>query len=365
MKKKILFITKDTILKKMMENGEDMSGRAESLLGYNFLDPEKYEKSFVNLPRGEVKGFVGKFCHLLQKPFMKIVHVGIAIEAYPFFKKEIKAADIIFCVTDGIGLGLLLWKKLGFVKADVIIMIMGLPEKIKYFDHVPFVRGLISALLKKAAFITTLSDCAGERLKEYFHLNGDRIKTFHYGADIDFWRPLPEIKKENFILSIGNDGNRDFKTLISALPENTPLKIITKLPITENKDNVELIRDFLTNEKIREMHNQALFAVIPSIKLKEESAGLSSCLQIMATGTAVIISRAKALEELFIDGVDCLFYEPENANDLQEKIKTLLNDKDLRDKIAATGRKKVLENYTCQTMAERLDSIIYNNFNNN
>lgn len=356
--KKILFITKDSVLKKMTENGENMSGRMESLLGYNFLDPGKYEKSFANLPRGEVKSFVGHLCHLLEKPFAKIVRLGIALEVYPFLKKEIKNADIIFCVADGIGFGLLFWKKLGFVKADVIVMIMGLPEKIKYFEHFPFIRGFISALLKKASFVTTLSDCAGEKLKNYFHLDANRLKTFHYGADIDFWRPLPEIKKENFILSIGNDSNRDFKTLITALPENIPLKIVTKLPTREKKDNVEIINDFLTNEKIRELHNQALFAVIPSVKLKEESAGLSSALQIMASGTAVIISRAQALEELFIDGVDCLFYEPENADDLRDKIKILLNDKALRDKIAETGRKKVLGNYTCERMTERLEEII-------
>lgn len=363
--KKILFITKDSILKKMMENGENMSGRMETLLGYNFLNPEKYEKRFANLPRGEAKGFIGKFCRLLEKPFMKIVRVSIALDAYPLLKKDIKEADIIFCVADGIGFGLLFWKKLGFIKADVIVMIMGLTERIKYFKHVPFVRGFISALLKKAALLTTLSDCAGETLKNYFRLNPNKVKTFHYGADIDFWRPLPEIKKENFILSIGNDCNRDYETLITALPENASLKIITKMPIGEKKIGVEIIRDFLTNEKIREMHNQALFAVIPSIKLKEESAGLSSTLQIMAAGTAVIISRAQALEELFIDGVDCLFYESENASDLQEKIKTMINDETLRDKIAAGGRKKVLENFTCQKMAERLDSLIENDFNIN
>jgi glycosyltransferase involved in cell wall biosynthesis len=358
MKKKILFITKDSILKKLLEEGKDPDGRTEALLGYNFLSGEKYEKGYSNLPRGEIRGLVGRVCHFLEIPFRKIVHIGIALEAYPFLKKEIKAADIIFCVNDGIGLGVLFWKKLGFIKAEVIVMMMALPEKAKYLKGIPLINGFLAAILKKAAFVTTLSDIAGESLKKYFYLEPGRVRTFRYGTNIEYWRPQPEIKKEDFIFSIGNDRNRDFQTLIAALPENLSLKIVTKIPVATDKKNVEVSHDFFPGEALKKLYNQALFAVIPSVRLTEESAGLSSDLQLMASGTAVIISRAQAIEEVFTDGVDCLYYEPGNIDDLRKKIMTLLDNKALRDKIAEQGRQKVLNNFTCQKMAAQLEKML-------
>ncbi|MDD5528239.1 MAG: glycosyltransferase family 4 protein [Patescibacteria group bacterium] len=357
MKKKILFITKDAALKKLIENNQDPGGRLESLLGYNFLDEGQYEKSLANLPRGEIKGLAGHFWHWLEIPFMKITRLGIALEAYPLLKKQIKNADVIVCVNDGIGFGLCFWKKLGFVKAKLVVIMMGLPEKVKNFRRFPFVRGFISSLLAKAAVVLALSDCAGQSLKDNFRLRPELVKTFRLGTNIDYWRPLPGIEKQNFILSVGNDRNRDFQTLIKALPGNINLKIATKIPVDSRSEMVEILSNVSPGDGLKKLYTQALFAVIPSVRLKEESAGLSSDLQLMASGAAVIISRAQAIEEMFVDGEDCLFYEPENAADLREKIKTLLENKALRDKIAAGGRRKVLENFTCRKMAEQLEQI--------
>jgi glycosyltransferase involved in cell wall biosynthesis len=360
MKKKVFFITKDSIWKKLAENNNSVDGRAEYLLGYNCLNEEKYEKSFSNLPRGEIKGLAGIFCNLLETPFRKITSIGIALEVYPLLKKEIKATDIIICVNDGIGLGLLFWKKLRLVKAEVIVMIMGLPERIKRFQHWPLINWFISLLLKKASVVMTLSDCAGASLKKYFQLEEKRVKTFHFGTNNDYWKPRPEIKKENFIISIGPDGNRDYQTLIKALPEKTFLKIVTKIPINLEKEGVEVISEFLTGEEIQKLYNQALFAVIPSKKLEVESAGLSSVLQLMASNVAVIVSFAPALGELFSDGENCLFYEPENPEDLRKKIDLLLHDKILRDKLIINAKRLVEEKFNCRKMAERLEKIIDN-----
>jgi glycosyltransferase involved in cell wall biosynthesis len=358
MKKKVFFITKDQVLRQLEEAGQNPAGRIEYLLGYNLLDEDKYEKSFANLPRGEVKGLVGTICHLIEWPFRKIVRIGIAFEVYPFLSKQIKAAEVIVCINDGIGLGLCFWKMLGLVKADVIVMMMGLPEKYRNLKGHPLLRFFISKILGRAAYILTLSDCARVSLRDYFHLKTERISTFRFGTNTDYWRPLTEVRRENFILSVGNDRNRDFPTLINALPDNLALKIITKIPIKTDKPNVEIINDFLSGDALIKLYNQAFFAVIPSIKLREESAGLSSDLQLMASNTAVIISRAQAIEEIFIDGVDCLFYEPENAPDLQKKIKALLDNNALRDKITEGGRREVLTTYNCQSMAKQMEKLI-------
>jgi glycosyltransferase involved in cell wall biosynthesis len=357
MKKKLIFIFKDSWLSRIIGENSQTKGPADFLYGYNFLNKEKYETSFINLPKGEGGGLTGKICRLLELPFRKITRLGIALEAYPLFKKEIKAADIIFCTTDGTSLGTLFWKKLGFIKAEVIVLIQGLPEKINRFRGFPFIRGFISSLLKKAAIILTFTEFAQKDFIADFKLDKNKVKAFPFGADIDFWKTLPEIQRENFILSIGNDGNRDYPTLIDALPESIALKIITKRPIDKKNKPVEILTG-ISDEKVRELYNQTLLVAIPSIKLKNESPGQSTAMRAMACGRAVIIPRLPTMEEIFTDKKECLFYEPENAADLQEKIKTLLENKALRDMIAAGGRAKVLERFTCRKMAERLEKII-------
>lgn len=357
MKKNVLFVFKDSNLANIIKGDGQIDGPADFSFGMNFLDKDKYAVDFINAPRGEFKNAWQKFFHPIEKIFSRFTHLGIALEIYPIYKKQIKAADTIFCSTDGIGMGIIFWKRLGFIKADIIFMAQALPERIKYFRRLWPIRAFISWLLQKASTILTFTDAAQSDFSADFKLSKNKLKTLPFGIDENFWKKIPEIKEENFIISIGNDGNRDYQTLVEALPENINLKIITKRKIDKKNKLVDILSG-LPNEEVRDLYNKSLFAVIPSIKLKNESPGQSTAMQLMACGKAVIIPRLPTMEEIFTDNVDCLFYEPENAADLLEKIKTLFNNKVLRDKIASGGHKKVIENFTCQKNAERLEKII-------
>ena len=58
----------------------------------------------------------------------------------------------------------------------------------------------------------------------------------------------------------------------------------------------------------------------------------------LALGRAVIAPRAGNLPLLFKDGIDLLFYEPGNPNDLAHKINTLLDDSKLNYAIQNNAR---------------------------
>lgn len=357
MKKKILFVFKYNALNDIIKPDGKIVGPADFLFGMNLFNQDKYETSYINAPQGNDKNLTEKFLFIFEKIFSKITKLSLALEIYPKFKKQIKTADVLFCANDSIGLGVLFWKRLGFIKTDVIVMVQAIPERIKHFRHVWPVRWFISWLLQKALIILTFTSLVQADFIADFKLDKDKLRTFPFGVDTDFWKNMPETKKEGFIISIGNDGNRDYQTLVEALPEDVKLKIVTKRTVDTKNKAVEILSG-LSNEIVRELYNQASFAVIPSIKLKNESPGQSTAMQLMACGTAVIIPRLPTMEEIFTDKEDCLFYEPENISDLREKIKTLLEDKTLKDKIVIGGQKKVLENFTCQKMTERLEKNI-------
>ncbi|HTW96828.1 MAG TPA: glycosyltransferase family 4 protein [Candidatus Methylomirabilis sp.] len=355
--KKILFVFKDSSLERIINEKKLGEEPADFLFGFDYLNKNRFSAQLINAPRGEVKGLTRNFFHLAEWPFRKITRLGLALEIYPLFKKEIKNADIIFCSTDGTSFGILFWKKIGLIKADVIAMIQSLPERVNRFRNFPLVRRFISSLLNQASVILTFTEFAQKDLIADFRLNGDKIHSFPFGVDTNFWKINTSGRKENFILSIGNDGNRDYPTLIEALPEETELKIITKRPI-DLKHKLVKILSGISNEEVGKLYNQALFVVIPSIKVKNESPGQSTAMQAMACGKAVIIPRLPTMEEIFTDREHCLFYEPENAADLREKINIFLADKILCEKIGAKARRLIEEKYNCRKMAERLENIL-------
>jgi len=69
------------------------------------------------------------------------------------------------------------------------------------------------------------------------------------------------------------------------------------------------------------------------------------------------LSIESGLNELFLDGTDIMTYE----NDIMEKARLLLTDDKLREKIAESGYKKVIENHTYAKRSETICQMIKNN----
>jgi len=356
--KKILFIYRHSALKKIHNSDGSTTGPTEFLWGMNYFDKDKSEIKYINAPREEKRKGIRKITWFLEFPFSKLVRIGFPIEIYQLYKSEIKWADEIVCVNDPISMGVLFWKLMGKLEnKKVHCIIMSVQERVKYFKWCwPAVR-FVSKLLSKASNIVTLSDFVKDDFAKDYKLDREKLKTMYFGIDTTFWFPLNKVEKENFILSVGNDMNRDFQTLIDALPDDMELRLVTKKKVDTRNKKIDIISG-ITDEELRILYNKARFVVVPSIKLKNESSGLSCCLQAMACKTPVIISDAPPLREMFEDGIDCLFYKAENTGDLNAKIRLLLSNQDLQHNLAKNGYKKATEFYTSKKMGERLEYIV-------
>jgi glycosyltransferase involved in cell wall biosynthesis len=69
-------------------------------------------------------------------------------------------------------------------------------------------------------------------------------------------------------------------------------------------------------------------------------------IEAMSTGTAAVGSRACGVLEIIKDGENGLMFNPDNKEDLAAKVKTLYQDKTLRDRLATAGRKSVDERFS-------------------
>ncbi len=79
----------------------------------------------------------------------------------------------------------------------------------------------------------------------------------------------------------------------------------------------------------------------------------SAMLDAMACGTAVVATRAGGIPEAIIDEQHGLLVPPQNAPALAHAIVRLLHDPDLRRRLAAAGRQRVIAEFSVEMMVQR------------
>ena len=88
------------------------------------------------------------------------------------------------------------------------------------------------------------------------------------------------------------------------------------------------------------------------------SEGLGTAfLEAMAAGVPIIGTKVGGIPDFLKDGETGLFCKVDDANDIADKIKTLLNDNNLRDKLKDNGRRLVLEKYNWDNIARQFGEL--------
>ncbi|MBI4709034.1 MAG: glycosyltransferase family 4 protein [Candidatus Portnoybacteria bacterium] len=109
----------------------------------------------------------------------------------------------------------------------------------------------------------------------------------------------------------------------------------------------------IPNKKVPEYLAISDVFVRPSL-----SEGLGNAfLEAMAAGVPVIGTEVGGIPDFLVNRETGLFCEASNSNDIAEKIKLLLTDNDLRNKLIVNGRKLVEEKYNWNEIAERMENI--------
>ena len=80
-------------------------------------------------------------------------------------------------------------------------------------------------------------------------------------------------------------------------------------------------------------------------------------LEAMAAEVAVIGTPVGGIPDFLKDKENGLFCEPGNPKDIAEKIKILIKDKELKDKLIKNGKKMVLDVYNWDKISQRLKDV--------
>ena len=284
-------------------------------------------------------------------------HLDIIFENYKFLKKF----ELVFTPTDGLSFAILFAKCLRIFNFKSVTLFQSLSERHnKYFYKNFIIKIFIKFLLINSSKILVLSEKSKLELVKNFGINSNKISVYRFGVDFKYWSI--DNKKEinfdlpkKFILSVGNDMNRDYQ-IFDKINVNIPIIIVSQKKIF-NVSNASILNN-IENEDLKYLYHKAYCVIIPIKKLLSESSGLSTVLQSMSSKKVTIVSDNESLQEYFSDKKDVLFYEAENANSLQEKIDQIIKNKELKKHIEVNAQKTILEKYNLNTMEEQLINFI-------
>lgn len=176
-----------------------------------------------------------------------------------------------------------------------------------------------------------------------------------FGTDPYFFKPINRPPRRNFALSIGYD-KRDYDTLINAWSRiDFPLLIIGKIDVdTKNLKNVKL-QPMVTIHELKEYIHDSKIIILP-IENERYSVGQMTFTQSMSMSKAVLIYDVPGVRDYFIDNCIALNYKDEF--DIETKVKLLLSNKGLIEKLSLNARNSVLDNFNEEQMAKKIYKFI-------
>jgi glycosyltransferase involved in cell wall biosynthesis len=185
----------------------------------------------------------------------------------------------------------------------------------------------------RAEAVTTPTRRAADFLEEYTHLTD--VHAISCGIDAHHYEPDFSIDKENRIVFVGRiTGEKKLDVLLKAFAKLPP-ELNAKLEYVGGGDllqsmkqqvNLMGLRDkvtftgYVSDDELKAALRRAKVFAMPSIAELQSIATMEA----MATGLPVVGANAMALPHLIHDGENGYLFEPNDVDDLRDKLVTVL-----------------------------------------
>lgn len=230
------------------------------------------------------------------------------------------------------------------------------------------------ALLFRACRLRTMIDvmvvyATAQRryLQHELHVPADQILLRPFMVDTAFFNPdaVPPSASRPTICSAGLEF-RDYPTMIEAV-RGLDVHVVLAAASPWSKrgdttrgedipDNVEVRRFGFVD--LRQLYADSMFVVMPLQDVPFQ-AGVTTILEAMAMGRAVICSRTTGQTDVVVDGETGLYVTPGDAAELRAAITTLLDDPALARRMGAAGRRRAEAHMDVVTYARDLDAVVH------
>jgi glycosyltransferase involved in cell wall biosynthesis len=177
-----------------------------------------------------------------------------------------------------------------------------------------------------------------------------RLEFIPYSADTAFWQPLG-LPEENLIVSAGRE-HRDYAVLdracanlghhllIAADSLHSPGAVCT-MPSATSSATVRR----LDHVSLREWYARAAVVVVPLLP-NDFQAGVTTLLEAMAMGKAVVVSATEGQRDIVVDGETGLLVPPGDEKALRDVLEHLLHDPAELRRLGGNARRAVQEQFS-------------------
>jgi len=209
--------------------------------------------------------------------------------------------------------------------------------------------------------------CVSKQVENYLKSIGvkeEKLELIYTGIDTEKF--IPTIKKDyKKIWNVDNEvvigivavlrGAKRHKDLLYAIKdlENVKLVIVGDGPQRENIE--KLIRELKISSKVIMMgHQENVPEILPNFDIfvlpsNIEALG-TALLEAQSAGVPVVASNVGGIPECVKEGETGFLFEKENVEDLKNKLKILINNKELREKFSKNARDWIVKNFSTHKM---------------
>jgi glycosyltransferase involved in cell wall biosynthesis len=211
----------------------------------------------------------------------------------------------------------------------------------------PFLRALHKQMDGVFVYAETQRQYAVEKLG----MPREKVHLIPFHADHRFYQPTKAVQR-NMICSAGLEW-RDYPTFIEAVRGvDVEVCLAAASPWSKHKNETQN-RDLPPNVsarrypygELRQLYAEARFVVVPLYE-NDFQAGVTTLLEAMAMGKAVIVTKTTGQRDVVEDGVNGLYVPPGDPRALRSAIVRLLECPELASELGENARRTIEERMT-------------------
>jgi glycosyltransferase involved in cell wall biosynthesis len=221
-------------------------------------------------------------------------------------------------------------------------------------------------VVKQLPAILTVSHNSKADIHAQMGVALDRLTVVPVGVDHEVFRPYDDVVKKKGRLMVTTSSDVPMKGLVPLLEAIAKLRVerdidlivigkpqpkgrvasaLERLGLTDIVTTITGVSD----EDLARLYGEAEIAIVPSLY---EGFSLPA-IEAMSCAVPVVATTGGALPEVVgVSGETGLLVEPNNPDALVDAIGRLLDDADLRERLGAAGRQRVIERFTWQVTAK-------------